>query len=226
MTDLEQALRSLAEVVEWPRTPVCALPSQAPVPGRRLPRPLLVGAVLLLVAVAATMLVPGARSAVLRFFHIGGATIEQVQTLPRVQRRPLAATLGRPVGGAEAEQALGAPVLLPRTGGRAQLYLAGTVVSSLFESAAGPLLVSEFPSAPAGLLVKKLATGATRIVAVSVSGSQGFWIEGPHALFEPGLPPRLAGNVLLWDHGAVTYRLEGPRLGRKLALELARQMTG
>ena len=53
---------------------------------------------------------------------------------------------------------------------------------------------------------------------VSVNGGQGYWLEGePHEfLYTDGRSVsverlRLAGNVLLWEVGGITYRIEGPR---------------
>ena len=50
---------------------------------------------------------------------------------------------------------------------------------------------------------------------VTVNGDPGFWIEGVHEIFYTGPEgeflrdtARLAGNVLLWQHGSVTLRLE------------------
>ena len=37
-------------------------------------------------------------------------------------------------------------------------------------------------------------------------------------------PPRLAGNVLLWEDGGTTYRIEGNHLTKERALELAHEM--
>ena len=90
------------------------------------------------------------------------------------------------------------------------------------------LLLTELVPSDLGLQ-KKLASGASRISYPDVNGDQGIWIEGgPHvvALTRPdgGLDLRtlrLAGNVLVWQHGARTLRLEGPT-GLDEALKLAR----
>jgi hypothetical protein len=57
----------------------------------------------------------------------------------------------------------------------------------------------------------------TTILATTVGGSRGVWIEGaPHVMYyftiENGTASdtiRLAHNVLLWTQGAVTLRIEG-----------------
>jgi hypothetical protein len=56
-----------------------------------------------------------------------------------------------------------------------------------------------------------------------VDGAPGVWISGaPHVVLGPELPPRLAGNVLVWVRGAVTYRLEG----KGLTLDAAQDVAG
>jgi hypothetical protein len=187
-------------------------------------RPLLVAAAVLLLAACVAALVPGARSAILHWFRIGGASVERVQTLPPAERRSLAAALGRPVGSAEAERVLGAPVRLPRDA--RQLYLQGGVVSALLETGAGPVLFSELRSQELPMLLKKLASGSTSVDFVTVAGGTGAWIAGaPHVVIFPAAPPRLAGNVLLWETGGITYRLEGARLDKQTALTLARSLV-
>ncbi len=220
MTELEQQLLLLAAEVEWPPTPELELPA---LPERRrapLWRPLLVAAAVLLVAACVAALVPGARSAILHWFRIGGASVERVQTLPPAERRSLAAALGRPVGAAEAERVLGAPVRRPSNA--RQLYLQGGVVSALLETGAGPVLFSELRSHDLPMLLKKLASGSTNVEFVTVAGGTGAWIAGSrHVVIFPSAPPRLAGNTLLWEQGGITYRLEGARLERATALALA-----
>jgi hypothetical protein len=43
-------------------------------------------------------------------------------------------------------------------------------------------------------------------------------------IFWQEAPPRLAGNVLVWERDGLTYRLEGATLTKERALELARQI--
>src|SRR5690348_2741259 len=104
MADLEQRLQGLAAELEWPATPRLAMPTERP---RR--RRLLVVALAVLVALAVSLAIPGARSAILRALHLEGVTIERVGVLPRSQERPLGAGLGAPIGPAAAEIVLGRP---------------------------------------------------------------------------------------------------------------------
>jgi hypothetical protein len=75
---------------------------------------------------------------------------------------------------------------------------------------------------------KILFLGATTVEAVTVNGDPGYWIEGaPHEIqyFDlkgRSIPDRarLAGNVLLWQHGNVTFRIEAD-IGKAQALRIA-----
>ena len=224
MSELEQQLHLLAAEVEWPPAPELALPALPERRRRSLWRPLLVAAAVLLVAACVAALVPGARSAILHWFRIGGASVERVQTLPPAERRSLVAALGRPVGAAEAERVLGAPVRVPRGAGR--LYLQGGVVSALLETDAGTVLFSELRSHDLPMLLKKLASGSTSVEFVTVGGGSGAWMAGArHVVIFPAAPARLAGNTLLWEEDGVTYRLEGAKLDRQTALVLARSLV-
>ena len=76
-----------------------------------------------------------------------------------------------------------------------------------------------------GTYLKKLATGGTRVDPVRVGTDAGLWISGgPHVVGFPRRSPRLAGNVLLWEHGRTTYRLEGPSLARDDAIEFVQSL--
>ncbi|MEZ0239209.1 MAG: hypothetical protein ACAH65_00280 [Chloroflexota bacterium] len=75
-------------------------------------------------------------------------------------------------------------------------------------------------------LIKEAEPGTT-IDAVDVDGHAGFWIAGaPHRLVyvlpdgdHVSDPVRLVGNVLAWNDGEVTYRIEGaPDLPRALRI--------
>jgi hypothetical protein len=224
MSELERQLQALAAELEWPATPELRLPALPDRGRRQLWRPLVVGVAVLLVAAGLAALVPGARSAILHWFRIGGAAVERVQTLPAVERRSLVARLGAPVGRAEAQRALGGQVRLPHE----QLYLSGGVVSALLETDKGPVLLSALRSDVAvPMLLKKLAGSGTKFEFLEVvPGASGAWITGtPHVVIFPAAPPRLAGDVLLWDRNGITYRLEGPRLDKERALEFARGLA-
>src|SRR5215475_13157087 len=104
---MERELAALE--VEWPPTPdIASRLELAPRPSRRW---VAVAAVAIAVAIGAAFAVPQSRSAILRFFHLGGVTVEQVETLPPAEQRPLAAGLGVEVGDARARALLGGAFL-------------------------------------------------------------------------------------------------------------------
>jgi hypothetical protein len=217
--DLERELRSLE--LAWPGTPELRLELGARPRDRR---PLVAAlALAVVVAVAVALAVPQSRGAILRFLHLGGVTIERVDTLPAAQERPLGAGLGPVVSAAEARRALGTAPLLPPSQAAPTLHERGGVVSLLFLDRGAPVLLSELGEGDPAVL-KKLIASETSIQGVSVGGGPGFWLTGaPHAVALPsGVPPRLAGDVLLWQRGGLTLRLEGRGLTLARALELAR----
>ncbi|MDQ3692372.1 MAG: hypothetical protein M3464_01920 [Chloroflexota bacterium] len=71
----------------------------------------------------------------------------------------------------------------------------------------------------------------TRLTSVTVSGAPGYWIEGAAHLLLYEVPSgetfgdelRLAGNVLLWEGGDMTYRLES-ELTMEAAIAIAESM--
>jgi hypothetical protein len=221
--ELERELRDLD--VEWPQTPELRL-VLGEQPRRRSRRPLYAAVALALVALAAAFAVPQSRGAILRFLHLGGETIEFVDTLPPAQERPLDTNLGIPVPLGEA--LLRVPrLLLPQLEPRPQLHAAGPVVSLVFLAHGHEVLLSELstPGQNGGFL-KKLASGNTKVEWVQVAGNAyGVWLSGaPHVFFFPREPARLAGDTLVWVQAETTYRLEGPNLSKDEALELARSL--
>src|SRR2546421_10905363 len=132
MTDLARVLRAPGSMVAWPPTPVVA--SRLELRPRRR-RALGAGVALAVVALVAAFAVPQSRSAILRFFHLRGVTVERVGTLPRAEERPLAAGLGSAIDDARAKIVLGGP-FLPAAHGT--LYERDGIVSTLLP---GPVLL-------------------------------------------------------------------------------------
>ena len=165
-------------------------------------------------ALAAAFAVPQSRGAILDLFDFGGVTIERVDALPAAQERPLAADLGPVVSAADARDVLGRRPFVPDV--PITLHLSGQVVSMLFIYAGEPVLLSEFRGGFSGIL-EKIVPPATNIETVP----HGVWLQGAHLYLFPDAPPRLAGNVLLWQRGGLTIRLEGSRLSRNEALTLS-----
>jgi hypothetical protein len=216
MPELERDLRELGRALELPPAPDLA----ARVAGRLQARPpawrrWALAAALAALALGVAFAVPPARSALLRLFHLGGATIVRVETLPPAQERGLAADLGLPADPARGVERLGGRALLPP--GTKRVYLGAGMVSVLLD---GPVLLSEFPGDDRGFL-KKFASGGASVEGADVGGFPGLWIQGRHVVAFSQVPARYAGNVLIGQRAGLTLRLEGPHLTRGQAMRIA-----
>ena len=183
----------------------------------------------LVAALATAFAVPQARSAILRFFHLGGATVVRVDTLPPTVERSRAGGLGVERTLAQAERSAGERFRLPPgQRPRRAFVLGGSLVTVVLRYHGRTVLLSEFPSFGPGSL-RKLVGAEQRVEETHVNGAQALWIEGPHAFEYFGrtgfaqAPVRVRGNVLLWLRPGLTLRLEGP-LTKDQALELARRI--
>jgi hypothetical protein len=238
MTELERALVALGQELDFPPTPdlVAAVrarlrerPRLAFLPSRRA---LALAVALALVALGIAMAVPPARSAILRFFHIGAVTVERVETLPRAQQRPLVSGLGPALSRHTAEARAQVRIELPDLAGpRPRRYYAQPgLIATLLHYRGKPVLLAEMREDQVGI-AKKVVDPDTKVEGVQL-GNYGLWLEGgKHVLmwhFEGSAPhaieTRLAGNVLLWLVGDRTFRLEG-ELGKSQMIELARDFT-
>jgi hypothetical protein len=219
MTELEQALARLE--VDWPATPSFDLRAPAPTPASRSRRrPLVLGiAAAAVVAVACALAVPQSRGAILRFFHIGGETVDRVHTLPPAAERSLRASLGFRISHAGAARLLERPFAVENV----PLYRTNVVVSALLP---GDVLLSEWHTGNDPIVMKKLVGGATDVEEVVLEpGVTGLWIHGGrHVFIAPQLPARYAGNTLVWQRDGITFRLEGKSLTRAAAISLARPL--
>jgi hypothetical protein len=192
---------------------------------------------------------PGAREAVADFLGIGGVHIKQTQSpiptsLPTGLGSDLFLGHQVPIDQVGAEVAFHVLVpSAPSLGSPDEVWLSRNVfpdgqVSLVYRArpglpSAGPtgagLLLTEFrASVNAGFLQKVVGEGTT-LSAVRVKDRYpGFWIEGrPHEVMVVGpdgqpVPDtvRLAGNVLIWEQGGVTLRIEST-LGLAQVLRLA-----
>ena len=232
MTELEQQLRALPVAV--PEAPELAPAVLARLEGRPFPwrRTAVLAFAVVAVAIAAAFAVPQARTTILHWFHIGGATIERVETLPPAVERSRAGGLGRPMSLKAAEREVGFHILLPpyKCCGPGRVYVLGdslaTVILGIGRNRHA--LLSEFPSF-GPLSMKKLTIGETRVEDARVNGNEAVWIEGgTHTLkyFDRrfGVQEQnvlIHGNVLIWVRGELTLRLEG-RLTKQEALFFAR----
>ena len=227
MSSLEQRLQALGRELAFPPEPHldATAPAGRPFPWRWVA---LAAAVIALVAAFS---VPSARTSILRFFHIQGATVERVETLPPAQERSNAGGLGRRVSVREAERLLGFRLLLPPLDAEPAVHLLDGVLATVILRADGrPVLLSEYAARDYGLL-KKSVGEKTLVEPVRVAGQPGLWVEGPpHTLtyFSSSgefreKTVKIHGNVLLWTRGPVTVRLEG-RISKRQALRLAGQV--
>ena len=212
---IERELRDLAAFVDFPDERDLAPAIRARLsPRSRQRRVLVIVLAAVALAVAVAFAVPPARSAILRFFHLRGARIELVDRLPEVQTKtPL--DLGVPVSPADAAQTAGfEPLRSSLLGDPDRVTWDGAML--WFRYGDVRLLVSQFRGTERIELVKKLVEPRTMITPVTVLGQQGYFLSGAtHFLY---LAPtdlireervRLARNVLLWQHGPLTLRLEG-----------------
>lgn len=237
---LEQELRALGSALAVPPAPdlvpgvrarLAAAPARAPL----LRRPLIVALAALALAVAAAMAVPQARTAILEFFRIQGATAERVEEPPVVTELDLG--LAVPVTLEVARERLAFEPLVPDFPGLGRpdavyvdrMAFGGQIVFLYGTEEAPRLLVSEFRGDSNPQLIGKQAGPGTTIERVTVGdGLPGLWVAGePHQFMyqSPDGEPmadtiRLAGNALLWERGPLTLRIEGA-VPRERALELA-----
>jgi hypothetical protein len=243
MRDLELALAQIGRELDFPETPDLAprvrqrlaagsRPRRSLLPARR-------GLVLvfatLAVAVAAVMAVPQSRAAVLEFFGLRGVEIQRVEKLPPVPRQTTL-DLGAEVTLDEAVARAGFDVVIPEELGDPdhvyyQDFPVGGMVSFVYGDTQEPrALFTQFRATVEESIHKKVLED-TRIEALRIDGQPGFWLTGdPHLFYYVDAQGnfddenvRLAGNVLLWERGRLTLRLEG-ELPRAEALEIARSV--
>ena len=230
MSSLEQRLQALGRELALPPEPDLASPAR-PMERRFTWRWVALAAAVVAVALAAAFAVPGARTAILRWFHIEGATVERVETLPPAQERSSAGGLGRRVSLREGERLVGFRLLLPPLAAEPQAYVLDDELATVILRVEGrPVLLSEYRARDYALL-KKSAGAKTHVEPVRVAREPGLWVEGPpHTLtyfsrsgeFRERIV-KIHGNVLLWTHGPVTVRLEG-RISKPQALRVARRI--
>lgn len=217
MTELERALVTLGRELDFPATPDVWPRIADRLQRRRWQRPAVFAVALGVVALAIAFAVPPARSAILRFFHIGSVTVEQVTTLPPAQTQPFATGLGPPVA---------QPTVKVPDGTTATAYYRRPgLAAALLRVDGKTVLYAQLRGDQMGF-AKKVAGPTTHLDQVRL-GEFGLFLSGaPHVLMwdSGNVQTRLAGNVLIWLDRGVTYRLEGP-LDKSQMLLLARKIT-
>lgn len=234
---IELELERLADRLEYPPTPDLA-PRVLDRIRRRPRRRALAVALAALVAVAAAVLAasPDARSRVLDWLRLGGVEIRRTEELPRVPLRD------RPVFGErvtleEARRRVDFPVLLPERLEEPdsvyhRSYPPGGAVTLVWGPVEQPrLALTQWAGRVVEPVVLKLIPPGTRADIVTVGEGTGVWLHGaPHVLFvhppgggEAAEELSLAGNVLVWEAGERSYRIEAA-VDRDAALEIARSL--
>jgi hypothetical protein len=229
MDGLEQRLTSLGAALEVPAAPdlvpvvVARLPDRRPRRHRPARRTVAIALLATLAVAGGAMAVPSTRHTILRVLGLRGVQIERVPRLPSgLDGAKLG--LGRVVPIASAVRAVQFTALLPP--GAATAYLAGDLPGGRLSLVLGRALIMEFRGTSVPYVFKFLGPGTTARL-LRVNGRPGVYISGaPHQLLiqeSTGMVQtdrvRLSGNVLLWQQGPVTVRIEGARtLGAALAL--------
>lgn len=192
--------------------------------------------------------IPDLRAAVADRLGLDGIRIEFTDEAPTPIASPVGITLllGEQVSLADAQTQAPYAIQLPADLGLPdEIYLrqlsAGPMVSLLYrprpglpeaaETGVGAILM-QFPAdAHPADLSKRITMGMGSVVEVDVGGTDGYWITGfsefviaedPSASFEDVLR-RPSANVLIWQSGDVTYRLETD-LTRPDAVSLAESL--
>jgi hypothetical protein len=236
---LERELRELH--VSWPDTPDLAASVSARLaapPRRRVLRwpAWQVALACAAAAIALTMAVPPARSAILEWLGFASVRIERAE--PDRSRLGAGLALGRPVTLAGARRKTGFPVPVPAAVGRPDaVYLAGDAGGRV-DLVYGPrpglpragttgvgLLVTAFRSST--VLIEKSVGSGARVEQFEVGGDRAYFISGAEHGFSytsgraGGFEPqRLAGDTLLVERDGVLLRLEG-ELTREEAVRIA-----
>lgn len=211
----ETLLTRLSEMVEWPEADVAGgagsrLATDRPAPPQSVPR---WAAAALVVVVAAGVLVvsQGARQAVADLLGVVGIEVG----FGDIDGGDLDLDLGRRVNLSEAEAAVDFEPLAPdRLGRPDEIYLAeGTPPILTSRWIGSDVLHTQFAASfDEPVLLKRLGRESD-LRPVEVGEAAGIWIEGaPHRLMDdrggPDQDARLAANVLAWNTGGVTHRLE------------------
>jgi len=215
MPELENALRQLGADIEFPATPDLASSIRGRLERpRSWRRPVLIALAIVVVAIAAALAVPPARTAILDWLGLRNVSVVHVDRLPSA----------RPVGRLD----LGTELTLDEAKSRAPwIRVPGEKPDHVYVSDAVPggrvTLLWGTPSNVRLLLtettgrayIEKLVQGDTGVERVAV-GQGGAWFQGQHVVmfqdrdgtFHEGRA-RLAASTLAWQLGGVTLRLEG-----------------
>ncbi len=119
--------------------------------------------------------------------------------------------LGRPVSLEDASRGVSFDLQVPSAlGPPEEVWLRPSSEEVTFlwdrDGVATRVLLTQAPAT--GPVIEKQVYTGTTIDSVNIDGMTGYWIEGePHVLRSAGIA-RLAGRVLVWSDGIVTFRFE------------------
>ncbi len=232
---LEERLVALGSALDVPPAPdvVPGVLARLPTVGqkRRRPagRPLALALAVVLALAGAAMAVPSSRNAILRVLGLRGVQIERVPHLPPLPADTGARLgLGRRIPLAGARHAASFTALVPS--GPASAFLEHDVPGGRISLLVGRILIIEFRGTSTPFIFKVVGPG-TSVKPVRVNGGHGVYLSGaPHEVIfrESGGQVqtdrvRVAGNVLMWQQGPLTLRIEGTRTLAQ-ALSIARSL--
>jgi hypothetical protein len=250
MTELERSLRLLGDAVAFPEAPDVSEAVQRRLEGlrpeRRGPhrRTLALAFAVVALAIGAAMAVPPARTAILEFLGLRGATVQRVDSLPTVTEPDSQAPgsqllLGEPLPAADERLLVPAMLGTPDAAYAAEedyglrltlVYGPGDGVPRSQYTGVG-ILVTEFDGAIDTRYLDKMVDADTSVEQLTVGGNRALWLEGgPHFVVfrtESGEigedVGRLAGNTLLVEHDGMLVRIEG-QIDRARAIEIAESL--
>jgi hypothetical protein len=234
MVDLERELRTLGADLDVPEPPdvrgavrariASSRPTPLPTP---TVRPRWVVAALAAILAVALVASPQARAALADVIRIAGIDVRwgDDADAPATPRSPLPGQ--RPTDLAAAREQVGFEIGVPTRLGepdRVTVADAGRVVTLLYGPVADRIRIDEFDGRLESVFVKTLGIEAEQEL---VTGDTAWWLPAPHPLRyvdRDGVvrheTARLADSTLIWQSGAVSYRLEGD-LTREEAVAIA-----
>ncbi len=230
----EKKLNSLATGFDYPRTPqitAAVMKRIEPAPRRRsMTRPLAWAVAVVFILFSTLMLIPPARAAIIEFIQIGivrilprstetspvptpatpGVTPTHISLLPLLNRLSGQTTLEL------AQQQASFPILLPDGYGEPDYVFAQEAEGTMI------VLVWMDPQHPDQVLLSlhHIPSGSWAIQKVEpviierteVNGNPAIWATGPYAMkaYNGNIEfiRLIEGQVLIWNEGDVTYRLE------------------
>lgn len=209
----------------------------------------IVAAIAVLAVGAALLAVPTSRDTVAGWFGLRSVSVVPVTATPELPVTPVRLDVGSPLPLERAQRIVEFDILVPDLewlGEPDETYYQdwppGGQVALVYQNRPGGLPESNL--AGVGLLITQFEADlnvggygkgipqGTTIEEVIVNGGHGIWIEGDlHTFFytdregNPGNERiRLAGNVLVWEVGDVTYRIESS-LPRERVFQIAESLV-